>query len=106
MRLLEGDLDVFGDGTAIIKAAYGHTPGHQVLQVDLRNTGIVVLAGDLYHFQEQRTSTAPPKGANPVQLVASRGAIEALIRATGGQLWLAHDRANFERLKKAPAYYD
>jgi hypothetical protein len=63
-------------------------------------------AGDLYHYQEQRTATAAPKGANPAQLAASRAAIEALIKSTGGQLWLAHDRQNFQRLKKAPAYYD
>ena len=106
MRLLDGDLDVFGDGTTVIKAAYGHTPGHQVLQVNLRNTGVVVLAGDLYHFQEQRTKTAAPKGANPAQVAASRAAIEALIKSTGGQLWLAHDPQNFKRLKKAPAFYD
>jgi N-acyl homoserine lactone hydrolase len=105
-RLLDGDLDVFDDGTTIIKAAYGHTPGHQVLQVNLRNTGVVVLAGDLYHYQEQRTSRVAPKGANPAQLAASRAAIEALIKSTGGQLWLAHDRQNFQHLKKAPAYYD
>jgi len=105
-RLLGGDWDIFGDGTTIIKAAYGHTPGHQVLQVNLRNTGVVVLAGDLYHFKEQRTSKAPPKGANPAQIAASRAAIEALIKSTGAQLWLAHDLENFKGLKIAPAFYD
>jgi len=105
-RLLEGDLDVFGDGTVIIKAAYGHTPGHQVLQVTLPKTGVVVLAGDLYHFKEQRTSAAPPKGFNPAQLAASRAAIEKLIKSTKGELWLSHDLENFERLRKAPAYYE
>jgi glyoxylase-like metal-dependent hydrolase (beta-lactamase superfamily II) len=29
--LTSEDYDVFGDGTVIIKAAPGHTPGHQVL---------------------------------------------------------------------------
>lgn len=105
-QLLEGDLDVFGDSTVIIKAAYGHTPGHQVLQINLRKTGVVVLAGDLYHFKEQRASAAAPKGLNPAQIAASRAAIEQLIKSTKGQLWLSHDRENFERLKKAPAYYD
>ena len=42
--------DVFGDGTVILKAAPGHTPGHQVLYVKLPETGPVVLSGDLYHY--------------------------------------------------------
>src|SRR6185437_6201444 len=46
--------DVFGDGRVIIKSAPGHTPGHQVLYVDLAKTGGVLLAGDLYHYPEQR----------------------------------------------------
>ncbi len=47
--------DVFGDGTVIMKLAAGHTPGHQVLYVNLPKTGGVVLGGDLYHFPEART---------------------------------------------------
>ena len=47
--------DVFGDGTVILKAAPGHTPGHQVLYVNLPETGPVVLSGDLYHYPAERT---------------------------------------------------
>ena len=35
VSLPEGDYDVFGDGTVVIKPAYGHTPGHSVLFVKL-----------------------------------------------------------------------
>jgi N-acyl homoserine lactone hydrolase len=108
IRLLDGgDHDVFGDGTVVIKAAYGHTPGHQVLQVKLAKSGLIILAGDLYHYQEQRgTNKTGPNESNPEQSAASRAAIETLIKQTGGQLWLAHDAANFRKLKLAPAYYD
>ena len=37
--------DVFGDGTVILKAAAGHTPGHQVLYVNLPETGPVCTVG-------------------------------------------------------------
>jgi glyoxylase-like metal-dependent hydrolase (beta-lactamase superfamily II) len=48
-KILNGlDYDVFGDGTVIIKAAYGHTPGHQVVYLKLAKTGPILLAGDLY----------------------------------------------------------
>jgi len=51
----EDEHDVFGDRSVVIKAAPGHTPGHQVLMLRLAKTGPVVLAGDLYHFSEERT---------------------------------------------------
>jgi len=35
VTLLEGDRDVFGDGTLMILSTPGHTPGHQSLLVKL-----------------------------------------------------------------------
>ncbi|MBE0696541.1 MAG: N-acyl homoserine lactonase family protein [Anaerolineaceae bacterium] len=46
---LEGDYDVFGDGKVILLSAPGHTPGHQVLYVDLDLPGPLILSGDLYY---------------------------------------------------------
>src|SRR5579871_1408359 len=43
---LNGDADVFGDGSVKIISTPGHTPGHQSLLVRLANTGVVVLSGD------------------------------------------------------------
>jgi len=107
-QLLKGqDYDVFGDGTVVIKAAYGHTPGHQVLYLRLAKTGPVLLAGDLYHYQEERgTDKVPTFEFNKEQSLASRAAIETFLKKTGAQLWIEHDLANFTKLKKAPAYYE
>lgn len=105
--VLEGDHDVFGDGRVVIKAAPGHSPGHQVLYLNLPNTGPVVLGGDLYHYAEQRTlGRAQTIDLDPVKAKASREAIEAFVKQTGAQLWIQHDyRANFKR-KQSPAFYD
>lgn len=46
---IEGDHDVFGDGSVMIISTPGHTPGHQSLLVKLPKTGPVILTGDLYH---------------------------------------------------------
>ncbi len=46
---LDGDNDVFGDGRVVILAAPGHTPGHQVLFIDLPQEGPVLLSVDLYY---------------------------------------------------------
>jgi N-acyl homoserine lactone hydrolase len=107
-KILNGqDYDVFGDGTVVVKAAYGHTPGHQVLYVRLAKTGPILLAGDLYHYQEERnTDKTPTFEFDHDQSLASRAAIEAFIKKTGGQLWIEHDLANFNRQKKAPGFYE
>lgn len=104
--LIDGDHDVFGDGRVVLKAAPGHTPGHQVLYVNLPATGPVVLAGDLYHFAEQRALGRPaPIDLDPQSAAASRQAIEDFVKRTGAQLWIQHDyRANGKRLQ-SPAFY-
>jgi N-acyl homoserine lactone hydrolase len=51
VKMLEGDHDVFGDGSVTILATPGHTPGHQSLLVKLPKTGALVLSGDAVHFQ-------------------------------------------------------
>src|SRR6185436_9599335 len=48
--LLDGDHDVFGDGSVVIISTPGHTPGHQSLLVNLPKTGAILLSGDLYHY--------------------------------------------------------
>ena len=51
VTMLEGDRDVFGDGTVMIVSTPGHTPGHQSLLVKFPKTGAVVLSGDAVHFK-------------------------------------------------------
>jgi glyoxylase-like metal-dependent hydrolase (beta-lactamase superfamily II) len=99
--------DVFGDGTVIIKPAPGHTPGHQVLLLKLRKTGLVLVAGDLYHYNEERnTDHVPNFEYNKEQSLASRAKIEAFLKQSGAQLWIEHDYTANAKLKKSPAYYE
>lgn len=105
--LLDGDLDVFGDGSVEILAAPGHTPGHQVLFVELAQTGPIVLSGDLYHFAESRTLRRVPEFNTDAD--ASRRSmerIERLIEARGATLWIEHEKAVADTLRKAPAFYE
>ena len=107
-RLLDNeDLDVFGDGTVRIISAPGHTPGHQVLLVRLANLGPVLLAGDLYHYPEERTTgRVPTFEFDAAQSRAARARIEALVKETGARLWIEHDIATHAKLPKSPAYLD
>ena len=100
------EYDVFGDGAVVLKAAPGHTPGHQVLYVRLAHTGGVVLSGDLYHFTAQRT-LGRVFGADfdSARTRTSRAAIEAYLKKMKAELWIQHDFTADAALKKAPAFY-
>ena len=105
-QVLDGDHDVFGDGTVRIIAAEGHTPGHQVLFVDLEETGPVVLSGDLYHFQFSRANRVVPLfNVDAERTLQSMDKVEALVAETGAGFWLQHDASLFDLQQKAPAVY-
>jgi len=101
------DYDVFGDGSVTVMATPGHTPGHQVVAVELANYGTVVLGGDLYHYPEERTTgRIPTFEFDAEQSRASRVKVEEYLKATGATLWIEHDMATHAALPKAPAYVD
>lgn len=106
MRMLDGDHDVFGDGSVRIVYAPGHTPGHQVLLVDLPETGKVLLSGDLWHFEVSRRLRAVPEfNTDPTGSRASMDKIEALLVAEGATLWLEHALEFHDTLRPAPYAY-
>ena len=101
------DFDVFGDGTVVVMATPGHTPGHQVVAVKLANRGTVVLAGDLYHYPEERTTGRTPSFEfAPEQSKVSRARVEKYVEDNHAQLWSEHDAATHAALPKSPAYID
>jgi len=106
MFITTNDDDIFGDGSVVIKAAPGHSPGHQVLFLKLKQTGPVVLSGDLYHYPEERKlHKIPTSEFNAEQTAASRAEVEAFLKKTGAQLWIQHDLVANQKLKKAPQFY-
>jgi glyoxylase-like metal-dependent hydrolase (beta-lactamase superfamily II) len=91
----------------VVKSAPGHTPGHQVLFVRLAKQGPIVLAGDLYHYPEERTTGRVPSFEfNVEQSKASRQKIEAFLKQTKARLWIEHDIATHANVPKSPAYLD
>jgi glyoxylase-like metal-dependent hydrolase (beta-lactamase superfamily II) len=105
--LLDGEHDVFGDGTVVIRPAHGHTEGHTVLYVKLAKTGGVVLAGDLYHYPAERTlKRLPTFEVSEADTQVARDELEQFLRRTNSALWIQHDLVAHRKLKKSPEYYD
>jgi glyoxylase-like metal-dependent hydrolase (beta-lactamase superfamily II) len=101
------DYDVVGDGSVVVMSTPGHTPGHQVLFVRTARRGPIVLAGDLYHYPEERTTGKTPSFEfNAAQSQISRNRIEIFLKQTGAQLWIEHDIPTHANLPKAPKYVE
>lgn len=104
---LQGDYDIFGDGSVVIKRATGHTPGHQVLYVKLRQTGGVLLSGDLVHsWDNWSNSHVPAFNYNKEDSLRAIKEIRAFLKDSNAQLWIQHDLKQNSALKHAPLYYE
>jgi glyoxylase-like metal-dependent hydrolase (beta-lactamase superfamily II) len=104
---LEGDRDVFGDGSVTIIATPGHTPGHQSLLVKLPKTGAVLLSGDAVHFKDNWDNRrVPAQNADKDQTVASMQRMADLMAKERAELWINHDKAQRDRQKMAPDFYE
>ena len=55
-----GDLDIFGDGSVVVKRWVAHTPGSQMMTVKLKKTGTIILTGDNVYFRENVDKNIPP----------------------------------------------
>ncbi len=104
---LEGDKDVFGDGSVTIISTPGHTPGHQSLLVKLPKTGAIVLTGDAAHFKSNwENRRVPSINTDKDKTLTSMQRIADLLAKEKAQIWINHDKAQRDTLKMAPGYYE
>jgi glyoxylase-like metal-dependent hydrolase (beta-lactamase superfamily II) len=102
-----GDHDVFGDGSAVLLATPGHTPGHQSILVRLARTGPLLITGDAAHFRENwEYRRVPSFNTDGGQTLASMERLAAILATTKAQLWIHHDKPTADAQKKSPAFYD
>ncbi|MCB1843043.1 MAG: N-acyl homoserine lactonase family protein [Halioglobus sp.] len=107
ISMIDGDHDVFGDGSVRLIFTPGHTPGHQTLLLTLENTGPIMLSGDLYHTRANRSlRRAPTFNHDAAQTLESMDRVEQLLAEQSATLWIEHDKALADTLKMAPHFYD
>lgn len=105
-RVLQGDLDLFGDGRVVIKKAVGHTPGHQMLFLDMPKSGPIVLSGDLYHFTSNRQHRRVPSfNFSKEKTLESMEAMEQFTAAKHAQFWIQHDLEQNQDIRHSPEFY-
>lgn len=107
IRLVDGDTELL-PGLELIETS-GHVPGHQSVLARLPKTGAILLTIDAVPFAAGFTRDEPDDGSNPNGEAGRASTIKLLDlveREHIGLVIFGHDQAQWETLKKAPAFYD
>jgi N-acyl homoserine lactone hydrolase len=107
LQLINGDSDVFGDGSVTLLATPGHTPGHQSLLVHLKNSGFIMLSGDVVHLEDNfERNIVPSLNTNQADSLASMERVRQVLQTYNAKLFINHDKRQTEQLKLLPEFYD
>jgi len=99
-----GDKDIFGDGSVIMLDTPGHTPGHHSLLVKLKETGNVLLTGDLAHFHENYESNGVPTfNTSRAETIASLERFKKIAANLKATVIVQHDQRDVSKLPAFPA---
>lgn len=102
-----GDHDLFGDGSVVLIATHGHSPGHQNMLVRLPKTGAIMLTGDSVHTRANWDASRMPPGNFDIPM--SLKALERMrqvLKEAKAELWIGHEPKEVPLRKFAPAYYE
>jgi glyoxylase-like metal-dependent hydrolase (beta-lactamase superfamily II) len=81
----------------------GHTPGEMSLLVKLKQTGPVLLSGDVVHFHEQLANHGvPPFNWDRTQSLASMERLTAIVASLHAKLIIPHDETHVALLPIFP----
>ena len=103
---VSGDLDLFGDGSLVILATPGHTPGEVSLVVHLKNRSFI-LTGDAVHLRAALDQEYHfPIDADTAQAVRTLRRLKHLRDSLGATIWITHDPEDWSEFAHAPGYYE
>lgn len=107
IRPVDGDLDVFGDGTVVILRTPGHTAGHKSLLIRLVKAGPVLLTGDLFHTRENRAyRRVPGPNVDRADTLASFDRFEGVAAHESARVIIQHSVEDVAALPAPPAWLD
>ncbi|PRP67854.1 N-acyl homoserine lactonase family protein [Nonlabens agnitus] len=96
-QVLNGDFDIFNDGSVVVKSFPGHTAGHQALFLSLKESGPTLLSGDTYHFEQNREDAVVPQFNYDIpESKQSIEEFEAFAKAKNATVIIQHDLDDFK----------
>ncbi len=99
---VSGDLDLFGDGSVVMLAMPGHTPGNTSLLVRLPEQTLI-LAADTVHLRSALDGELPmPSDYSTLDAVRSVRRLRQLSSSLDAPVWIAHDPDDWVKFGHAP----
>ena len=101
IQQIDGEHDLFGDGTVVTVPTYGHTPGHQSLKVKLAS-GDIILAADACYFRQTLMDMHLPNIVfDKVKMLESLKTLRRL-QTAGARIFYGHDPEFWQQVPQAP----
>jgi N-acyl homoserine lactone hydrolase len=101
LRLIDGEHDVFGDGSVLCLPTYGHTPGHQSLKLRMPGGDIVLAADSCYFCRTLRERRLPRFAYDHEAMLVALDRLEALEKG-GARIFFGHDPEFWQTVPQAP----
>lgn len=105
VRVIDGDTDLFGDGTLKAIHTPGHTPGSMALLLKLNKAGYYVLSGDQWHITESHQhQTVPSWNYDHNQTISSGKKLDDVIAKNHATLVIEHEPVDNKKLPVFPRF--
>ena len=98
---IDGEHDLFGDGSVVCLPTIGHTPGHQSLRVRLASGEVVLAADACYFCRTLRERRLPQRVYDRQAMLASLDKL-ARLEAAGARIFFGHDGEFWKGVPQAP----
>lgn len=95
---LEGDYDLFGDGTVMILSTPGHTLGHQSMKVKLGSGQTIIMSQDAIWMQENVDGYPAGLNYSVLDYTKSLNRLKFMRDLEGASLFYAHDQDQFAKM--------
>ena len=95
---LNGDYDLFGDGSVVIISTPGHTLGHQSVKVRMAETGTVILAQDAVWIKENLEGHPAGLNYSILDYTNSVNRIKMIRDIENAQVWMGHSMEQYEAM--------
>ena len=101
-REVDGEHDVFGDGSVLLLPTPGHTAGHQSLWIRAGERQFVLAADACYTREHMERTVLPSNAYDAAQMTVSLTMLRGLRERKGVELLYGHDAAQWSALPHAP----
>ena len=101
-RLLDGEHDLFGDGSVVILPTPGHTAGHQSLWIRAGGQQLVLTSDAAYTREHLDQTIVPGNAFNVGEMTHSLGVLRDLRDRRGVALLYGHDAEQWNTIPHAP----